>query len=173
MNLCVIIPAYREEATIQEVITRIPRRIAGVSAVKVVVVDDGSRDRTGALAQAAGADLVIVQKQHLGLGQTLNTGLEKAIGLGADVVVHFDADAQYQPEEIPRLLAPILNQTADVVLGSRFAGQIERMSLLRRVGNRFFTFIVRTLSGVPISDAQTGFRALSADAAMRLYFLSS
>jgi len=172
MNLCVVIPAYREGATIQEVIKRIPRQMAGVTQVTVLVVDDGSDDMTAACAREAGADLVVIHKRRLGLGQALNTGFERAIELGADLAVHLDADGQYQPEEIPRLIQPILAQTADIVLGSRFAGRIERMSALRRAGNRFFTFIVRMLSGVSMSDAQTGFRALSADAVMRLYFLA-
>jgi glycosyltransferase involved in cell wall biosynthesis len=173
MRLVVTIPAYNEERTVAEVIRSIPRRVEGVSQVEVVVVSDGSTDRTVAEARAAGADEVVAFKRNRGLAPTFQTGLDTALARGADIVVNIDADGQYVGSEIPALVAPLLRGEADIVLGSRFAGTIEEMPPSKVWGNRVATRITRWLSGLPITDAQTGFRAFSREAALRMSVFSS
>ncbi|MBI4362386.1 MAG: glycosyltransferase family 2 protein [Euryarchaeota archaeon] len=171
MKLVVIIPALNEEKSIAGVIREIPRDMA--EGVDVVVVDDGSDDRTSSVAREAGADEVVRFNAHRGLAQAFMAGLNAALERGADVIVNIDADGQYVGGEIPRLVEPIRRGEADVVLGSRFGGTIEDMPLGKRLGNRLATRITRWVSGVPVTDAQTGFRAFSRPAALRLNVLSS
>jgi len=173
MDLVVTIPAYNEEKTIAEVIKKIPRNIKGISKVKVLVIDDGSTDKTVSIAKKAGADKIVSHKQNLGLGITFRDAMDNALVMGADIIVNIDADNQYDPKEIPHLIRPILENKADIVLGSRFKGKIEEMPPIKRFGNKAFTFLVRRLSGLDISDSQTGFRALTRDAAMRINILST
>lgn len=173
MRLVVVVPAYNEEATVGEVVRSVPRRVEGFERVEVVVVSDGSTDRTVEAAREAGADEVVAFKRNRGLAQAFQEGLNAALARGADAVVNIDADGQYRGEEIPKLLAPLLRGEADIVLGSRFAGEIEEMALSKRWGNRVATFITRRLSGLEITDAQTGFRAFSREAALRMSVFSS
>lgn len=173
MKLVVTIPAYNEQGTVAEAVRSVPRRVEGVSAVEVVVVSDGSTDRTAEEARAAGADEVVLFKRNRGLAHAFQAGLDAALARGADIVLNIDADGQYVGAEIPALVAPLLRGEADIVLGSRFAGTIEEMPLSKRWGNRIATWITRRLSGLDITDAQTGFRAFSREAALRMSVLSS
>jgi glycosyltransferase involved in cell wall biosynthesis len=165
--IAVTIPAYNEEATIGEVIREVPRKIED-NSTKIVVVDDGSTDSTAQAAIAAGADLVLRHKSRLGLAKTFAEGLVAALKMEADIIVNIDADGQYDAGQTPDLIKPILHDEADIVLGSRFKGWIEHMSFGKRIGNTLATKIASFLAGVHFSDAQTGFRAMSRDAAMRL-----
>jgi len=167
----VIIPAHNERETIAEVIGKIPRADDNAT-VDVVVLDDASDDGTGEVAEAQGAK-VLRSRKRLGLGRQFQKGLDEALRLGAGVVVNIDADMQYDPRQIPELIEPIIRGEADIVLGSRFAGSIEHMRPTKRLGNRLLTFLVNRLSGTSLSDAQTGFRAFSREAAARINVLSS
>jgi len=131
--------------------------------VLALVVDDHSTDGTADLALAAGAK--VVDCIGTGLGAAVRTGLLEAVSLGAAVVVFCDADGEYDPAELPALVRPILDGEADYVVGSRFAGRIDRMHPHRRLGNRVLTVAVRLLARRPVTDGQSGFRALSAEAA--------
>ena len=173
MKLVVTIPAYNEESTIGRVIRDVPRIIKGVSRVEVLVINDGSLDGTAKAAKTAGADRIVSHTHNLGLGNAFRTGLDNALGMGADIIVNIDADGQYVGSEIKDLIRPILEKKADMVLGSRFSGQIEHMAAWKRIGNRIATRTVRFLSGIPITDGQTGFRAFSRDAALRLNVMSN
>lgn len=166
LKLVVTIPAFNEEGSIASVIKEIPRDCCG--RVEVLVIDDGSTDNTYSEAVKAGADRVIGFKKNRGLAPAFRTGLEIAISMGADIIVNTDADGQYDGNEIPRLIRPILENRADVVLGSRTKGTIEDMPMQKRVGNRIATYVTGLLCGRYISDAQTGFRAFTRDAAMHL-----
>jgi glycosyltransferase involved in cell wall biosynthesis len=168
--IAVTLPAYNEEATLGEVIREIPRKI-GDSSTRIVVVDDGSTDHTAQAARAAGADLVLRHRVRLGLAKTFADGLIAGLKTGADVIVNMDADGQYEAEQISDLVQPIMRGDADIVLGSRFKGFIEQMSSGKRIGNILMTRMTSLLAGVRFSDAQTGFRAISRDAAMRLNVL--
>jgi glycosyltransferase involved in cell wall biosynthesis len=129
----------------------------------VVVVDDGSTDRTAAAAAAAGAH-VVSHRRNRGLGAAVRTGLDEARRRDAVAAAFCDADGEYAPEELASLVMPLLSDRADYVVGSRFDGTIRRMRLHRRAGNRLLTWWLRSLSRAPISDGQSGYRALSAGA---------
>ena len=157
------LPAYDEEDAVAGVLARVPRAVAGRPVV-ALVIDDGSRDRTVAQARAAGADVVTLGR-HQGLGAAVRRGLAEARARGAAAVAFCDADGEYAPEELERIVAPILVGEADYVVGSRFRGHIERMRWSRRIGNQVLTRAVAWAARHPISDAQSGYRALSPRAA--------
>ena len=165
MKLVVMIPAHNEERTITEVIKEIPGNAA--EKVEVLVINDGSTDKTSEIAKEAGAR-VIDLKRNIGLGNAFREGLDTALEMNADIIVNIDADGQYNPKEIPKLIEPLLDGGADIVLGSRFKGSIEYMPLHKRIGNKLMTRVTSGVSGIALSDSQTGFRAFSREAALRL-----
>jgi glycosyltransferase involved in cell wall biosynthesis len=157
------LPAHDEEATVAAVVTRVPARVAG-RRVECLVVDDGSGDRTAERAAATGAT-VLSAPANRGLGAAVRSGLAAAVARGAAAVAFCDADREYDPAELERLVAPILEGRADYVVGSRFAGEIRRMLPQRRLGNLALTVLLRFVARAPIGDGQSGFRALSRAAA--------
>lgn len=159
----VFLPAHDEEATVAAVVARVPRFVLG-RRVDCLVVDDGSHDRTAELAAAAGATVLSVATNR-GLGAAVRLGLAAAVERGAVAVAFCDADREYDPGELERLVAPILEGRADYVVGSRFAGEIRRMLPQRRLGNLALTALLRFVARAPIGDGQSGFRALSRAAA--------
>jgi glycosyltransferase involved in cell wall biosynthesis len=167
VKLVIQIPAWNEEAVIGQALAELPRQVRGFDEVEVVVVDDGSEDGTVAVAEAAGA-VVVRQPQHRGLARTFSLGLESGLDRGADVIVNTDADGQYDPAAIPALVAPILERRADIVLGDRGVASLEHFSPTKRLLQRLGSAVVRLLSGAPVSDATTGFRAFSRHAAARI-----
>lgn len=168
MKLVVMIPAYNEEATLARAIREIPRTMFGVSRVEVVVIDDGSKDRTADVAFEAGADEVLSLKRNAGLTVAFRTGLATALRRGADVIVNTDADCQYVGAEIPELIAPILSGEADLVSGDRQVERLEHMAPAKQYGNRAGSWLLRTIAGSPVRDASSGFRAFSRECALRL-----
>ncbi len=157
------LPAADEAATVGTVLARAPASVRGRPVVRLVV-DDGSVDGTGARAAAAGADVVRLEPQQ-GLGAAVRRGLAEAVDRGADAVAFCDADGEYDPAELERLVAPVLDGRADYVVGSRFAGGERRMLPHRRVGNALLTAALSVVARRRISDGQSGFRALSPAAA--------
>jgi len=162
-SLVIIIPALDEARTITGTIQQLrDTLILPGLATSIFVIDDGSSDGTADLAQAAGADRVIRHPRNLELGAAVRTGLKAARKAGAAVVVKIDADGQHDPADIPALIRPILDDEADVVYGDRFAGIEYRMPIVRRMGNRVFTWLMRRLTGWPLRDSQPGILAASA-----------
>jgi glycosyltransferase involved in cell wall biosynthesis len=159
----VVLPVHDEAATLAAVIERVPARVAG-REVSLVVIDDGSTDGSGSVALAAGAK-VVVHDRNLGLGAAVRTGLAEATALGAAAVAFLDADGEYDPAELEAVVAPVLRGEADYVVGSRFAGTIESMLWHRRVGNRMLTWLTSAMALRRLTDGQSGFRALSGWAA--------
>lgn len=157
------LPAYDEAGSVGQVVGRAPAQVHG-HPVEVVVIDDGSTDTTAERARAAGADVVSLGGNR-GLGHAVRRGLAEGAARGAVAVAFCDADGEYAPEELHVLVAPILAGRADYVVGSRFAGRIDRMRVHRRVGNLALTAALRGLTRTAISDGQSGYRALSAEAA--------
>jgi glycosyltransferase involved in cell wall biosynthesis len=158
-----VLPAHDEEEAVAAVVRRVPSTMGG-RPVRCLVVDDGSADRTAAVAAAAGAEVVSAPR-HQGLGAAVRWGLAEALARGAAVVAFCDADGEYDPQELEQLVGPILGGEADYVVGSRFAGRIERMLPHRRAGNRTLTAVLAFVARTPITDGQSGFRALSPEAA--------
>ena len=156
-------PAFNEEASVGDCVRRAPASVLGCD-VEVLVVDDGSADATAESARAAGATVISLAANR-GLGNAVRVGLAAGAERGAAAVVFCDADGEYAPEELPALVAPILAGTADYVVGSRFGGQIEVMKPHRRLGNVVLTLALSLVARRRISDGQSGYRALSLDAA--------
>ncbi len=173
MKLVVTIPAYNEEKTIADVIKSIPRVIEGIDQVEVIVIDDGSSDRTVSIAQEAGANYIIKNIKNRGLATTFRRGLEKATEVGADIIVNTDSDNQYDQSEIPKLIQPILHGKADIVSGDRQIKNLTHMPSSKKYGNMLGSWVVRKVSGVPVRDASSGFRAFTNEAALRLSVLSN
>lgn len=160
MKIVVTAPAFNEAKSIAKLIKDIKTVMNSCRYnYKILVVDDGSRDNTASAAKKAGA-LVYSHPKNYGLAETFRTEVEKALELGADVVVHIDADMQYKAEEIPKLLKEI-EKGCDLVLGSRFKGKIEYMPIIKKLGNKAFSGVISQIAGIEISDAQTGFRAFT------------
>ncbi len=166
-HLAVVVPAKDEEGTIGELLDRIGSvRVPGCE-LRAVVVDDGSTDRTAGIACECGA-VVVRHYENKGLGAAVRTGLRTAVGRGADAVAYLDADLEYYPEDIPRLVEPVLAGRADYVLGSRYKGggrEVRGMRLYRRIGNHAFTLLLALLTRRRMTDGQTGMRAFSREAA--------
>jgi len=168
VKLVVTIPAYNEERSIADVITEIPRQVEGIEAVEVLVIDDGSTDDTLSQAREAGADNILSHKKNEGLGITFKDGLEAALEMGADIIVNIDGDGQYNAREIPALAKPLVEDKADIVLGWRDIDRLDFMPRGKRIGNKVATWLTNKISGMVIKDAQSGFRAFSREAALRM-----
>lgn len=171
VKLVVTIPALNEEKTIGNVIAEIPKKIRGIDEIQVLVVDDGSTDGTSKAAKSKGAQ-VVRNSSNKGLAFAFARGLDAALGMDADVIVNTDADFQYNQKQIPSLIKPILDGKADMVLGSRFKGVMEFMPAQKYWGNRMMSMLISLLTGMRISDAQTGFRAFSREAALKVNVFS-
>jgi len=171
MKLVVMIPAYNEENSIGKVIREIPREIDGIKNIEIIVVNDGSTDNTEKIAIESGANHIITHRKNLGLARAFKTGLDYALKLGADIVVNIDADGQYNAKEIPKLVSPILEGKADIVIGDRQIDRLDHMPRVKKVGNKIATWVTAKLAGVDVRDGQSGFRAFSRKAAMRMNLL--
>ena len=174
MNVVVSIPAYNEEVTIAAVERKI-KEVLGKHrnySYRVLVVDDGSSDRTAEVAKAEGA-IVYSHPKNYGLAETFRTEIQQFLKLKpeAEVMVHIDADGQYKAEEIPLLLKKI-EEGYDFVLGSRFKGHIESMPLIKRLGNKAFSKVVSQITRTRVSDAQSGFRAFTREVAEGIKIIS-
>ena len=172
MKLVIQVPAFNEEAILGRALDALPRNVRGFTAVEWLVVDDGSEDRTAEVARAAGADRVLRFAAHQGLAAAFSAGLEESLAMGADVIVNFDADLQYDPADIPALVAPVLAGRADLVLGDRGPGSLAHFSPGKRLLQRLGSWAVRQASGLRVRDATSGFRALSREAARRVNVFS-
>jgi glycosyltransferase involved in cell wall biosynthesis len=172
VKLVIQVPCYNEAGGIERTLADLPRQVAGVDEVAVLVIDDGSTDGSAAAAQRAGADHLLRLAGHQGLAAAFSAGLDECLRLGADVVVNTDADGQYQGEDIPRLVAPILAGKAEIVLGDRSPGQLATFSPFKRWLQRWGSRLVSAAAGLDVPDAASGFRAFSREAALRTLVFS-
>ena len=172
VKLIVQIPCLNEEASLPEMLRGIPRTIPGIDTVEVLIIDDGSRDRTSAVARENGADHIVRFRRHRGLAYGFMAGLDASVRLGADVIVNTDADNQYSSDDIPRLIAPILSGEADMVVGDRVVGDVAHFSWMKRRLQTLGSWVVRKVSGTDVPDATSGFRALTREAALRINIVS-
>ena len=168
MKLVVQIPAWNEEATLPRTLADLPREVPGFDSVVWLVVDDGSADRTAAVAREHRADAVLTLPAHRGLAAAFRAGRDAALALGADVIVNTDADHQYRGADVARVAAPVLAGAADVVVGERDPAGL-RHPRLQRAGSA----LVRRVSGTDVRDATSGLRAFSREAARALEVTSS
>lgn len=172
MKLVIQIPCLNEEATLPGTFADLPRRLPGVDVIEVLVIDDGSTDRTSEVARSLGVSRVVRFPARRGLARGFEAGLREALAMGADVVVNTDADNQYRGEDIAKLVEPILAGRADMVVGARPIGEIEHFSPLKKLLQRLGSGVVRALSRTDVPDATSGFRAYSREAALRLTVLT-
>ena len=172
MKLIVQIPCHNEEQALPITIPTIPRQIPGVDKVEILIIDDGSQDRTVAVARSLGVDHVVRHTSNHGLAAAFQTGLDACLRLGADIIVNTDADNQYPQDRIPDLIAPILRQEADMVIGDRQVAGIEHFSPVKKYLQGFGSRVVRAVSGTDVPDAPSGFRAFSREAALRLQVIT-
>lgn len=172
MKLIVQIPCLNEEAALPETLRHVPRSIEGIDVVEVLVIDDGSTDRTSQVALENGADHVVRFTRRKGLAAGFMAGLDACLRLGADVIVNTDADSQYAGADIPRLIAPILAGQADLVIGDRRVTGVAHFSWTKRKLQALGSWVVRKVSGTDIPDATSGFRALNREAALRINIVS-
>lgn len=168
MKLIIQIPCFNEAAVLPATLAQLPRMVPGCDTVEWLVIDDGSRDDTAAVARALGVDHVIRHQSNRGLAAAFMTGLDAAISLGADIVLNTDADNQYDARDIPLLVAPIIRGEADFVVGARPIASTAHFSWLKKRLQRLGSLVVRLASGTDVEDAPSGFRAMTRDVAMRL-----
>ncbi len=174
MKIVISIPAFNEERSIAKVIGEIKSVMKcgnfPSKEYKILVVDDGSTDKTVSVAREAGA--VVIKKKHSGLADTFKIEMRECLALDAKIIVHTDADGQYNPEHIPQLIAKV-NSGFDLVLGSRFRYKISHLPWLKKFGNMAFAYVISSLTGVKITDSTTGYRAFTAEIAREINYINT
>lgn len=168
LKLIIQIPCYNEAGALAIALAALPREVPGFDAVEWLIIDDGSKDDTVAVARANGVDHVVRHTSNQGLARGFMTGLDSCLRLGADVIVNTDADNQYNADDIPVLTKPILEHRADIVVGARPIETIEHFSPAKKLLQKLGSWVVRVASKTDIPDAPSGFRAMSRAAAQRL-----
>lgn len=168
MKLIIQIPCYNEADTLAIALNALPRQVPGFDTVEWLIIDDGSRDETTQIAKDNGVHHIVRHTSNQGLARGFMTGLETCLKLGADVIVNTDADNQYNADDIPLLTKPILNGSADIVVGARPIANIEHFSPLKKMLQKLGSWVVRIASRTNIPDAPSGFRAMSRIAAQKL-----
>lgn len=168
MKLIIQIPCYNEEATLGLTLSELPRQLPGIDQVEWLIINDGSRDRTLEVAQAAGVDHIVDLQSNQGLAKGFMAGIEACLAAGADIIVNTDADNQYCAADIPKLISPILEGNAQIVIGARPIQEIQHFSPIKKLLQKLGSFVVRLASQTKIPDAPSGFRAISREAALRL-----
>ena len=167
-KLLIQIPCYNEEATLGITLSSLPRRVPGFDVVEWMVIDDGSTDRTSEVARAHGVDHLVRLPRNQCLARAFAAGIEAAVRAGADVIVNTDADNQYCADDIPRLVQPILDAEADLVIGARPILDLAHFSSTKKILQILGSRVVRLASRTRVADAPSGFRAISREAALQL-----
>ena len=168
MKLIIQVPCYNEEATLGLTLSELPRHLPGIDQVEWLIINDGSRDRTLDVAKACGVNHIVDLPSNQGLAKGFMAGIEACLQAGADIIVNTDADNQYCAADISKLIAPILEGNAQIVIGARAIQDIKHFSLIKKLLQKLGSFVVRLASKTDIPDAPSGFRAISREAALRL-----
>jgi glycosyltransferase involved in cell wall biosynthesis len=172
VKLIIQIPCYNEAETLPFTLADLPDEVPGIDCIETIVIDDGSDDDTAAVARLHGVQHIIRHPSNLGLARAFQAGLDACLRLGADVIVHTDADHQYPGRFIPDLVAPIVERRADMVIGNRQVQDVEHFSALKKALQELGSWMVRTVSNTEVPDAPSGFRAFSREAALRFNILT-
>lgn len=173
MKLIIQIPCYNEQDTLPITINDLPKKIKGIDEIEILIINDGSTDRTVEVAKELGVNHIVNFTQNKGLANAFKAGIDACLKLGADIIVNTDADNQYKGEDIERLIQPIINREADMVIGERPIDEIEDFSYLKKKLQRLGSWVIRVISKTNIPDATSGFRAYSREAAMRINVVSN
>lgn len=168
MKLIIQIPCYNEEGTLGIALSELPRQLPGIDTVEWLIVNDGSLDRTVDVAREWGVDHIVSFDHNQGLAKGFMAGLEACLKAGADIIVNTDADNQYCAADIPKLIEPILDGRAEIVVGARPILQIKHFSPVKKLLQKLGSWAVRVASNTSVADAPSGFRAMSRNAAMQL-----
>ncbi|MBD3734012.1 MAG: glycosyltransferase family 2 protein [Sphingopyxis sp.] len=167
-KLIIQIPCLNEAEDLPATLAALPRRIAGIDTIEILVIDDGSTDNTAQVARTWGAHHVVSHRTNRGLAAAFQSGLDAALRAGADIVVNTDADGQYAGEDIATIVAPIVEGRADIVIGDRGVADNAHFGPIKRRLQRLGSAVVQRLANVEVSDAVSGFRAISREAAQRI-----
>lgn len=168
MKLIVQIPCLNEEETLPATVKDIPREVPGIDQVEILIVDDGSTDRTVEVARACGVDHIVQFPKNRGLGYAFKAGFDACLKLGADIIINTDGDNQYYGPDIAELVKPILEHRAHIVIGDRQTGNIGHFGFLKRWLQSFGSKVISRLAHVDVPDVASGFRAYSREAALQL-----
>lgn len=168
MKLIIQIPCFNEEETLGITVKDLPRHIDGIDEIEYLIINDGSRDRTVEVAKELGIHHIVSFKQNKGLAKGFMAGIDACLHLGADIIVNTDADNQYCGDDIAKLVQPILDGKADIVIGERPIDETEHFSKKKKMFQHLGSWVVRVASGTDIPDAPSGFRAYSREAALKI-----
>ena len=168
MKLIIQIPCYNEAETLEIALDALPKHIDGVDEIEYLIIDDGCKDNTVEVAKNWGVHHIVSFPQNKGLAKGFMAGLDACLKNGADIIVNTDADNQYCADYIPKLIQPILDKKADIVIGERPIDDTQHFSWTKKKLQHFGSWVVRKASNTNIPDAPSGFRAFSRDAAMRI-----
>lgn len=172
MKLIIQIPCYNEEKTLSVTYRDLPKQIEGIDEIETLVINDGSTDNTVEVAGKIGVDHIVNFNRNKGLARAFSAGIEKCLELGADIIVNTDADNQYCGQDIPKLVKPVAEGKADVVVGDRQTDKISHFSWTKKKLQKIGSSLIRKLSNTKVADTVSGFRAFSRDAAMRINTLT-
>lgn len=168
MKLIIQIPCYNEAETLEIALNDLPKRLEGIDEIEYLIINDGSKDATVEVAKNWGVHHIVSFKNNKGLAKGFMAGLDGCLRNGADIIVNTDADNQYCAEDIQKLIQPILEEQADIVIGARPIDETEHFSFIKKKLQHFGSWVVRKASNTDIPDAPSGFRAFSREAAMRI-----
>lgn len=168
MKLVIQIPCYNEEKALPITLKDLPQKIKGIDEIEVLIIDDGSKDNTVAVAKSLGVKHVVNMPHNCGLAKAFVAGLQKSLEIGADIIVNTDADNQYCANDIEKLVKPILAGDADIVIGTRPVSKIEHFSPLKKLLQKLGSCVMRLISSTEVEDAPSGFRAFSRNSALQL-----
>lgn len=168
MKLIIQIPCYNEEKSLPITLNALPKKIEGIDEIEVLIINDGSTDKTVEVARSLGVKHIVEMPHNCGLAKAFVAGINTALSLDADIIVNTDADNQYCADDIEKIIKPILNGSADIVIGSRPVSKIQHFSLLKKMLQKLGSFVMRLISSTDVEDAPSGFRAFSRNAAIQL-----
>lgn len=168
MKLIIQIPCYNEEKSLPITLNALPKKFEGIDEIEVLIINDGSTDKTVEVARSLGVKHIVEMPHNCGLAKAFVAGINTALSLEADIIVNTDADNQYCADDIEKIIKPILNGSADIVIGSRPVSKIQHFSLLKKMLQKLGSFVMRLISSTDVEDAPSGFRAFSRNAAIQL-----